>query len=186
MKNERDKMIDGELYDALSPIFDEDKKKARQLTSEYNLTKEGQKEQRLRILKELLGTCSELTFIEPTFKCDYGYNIHIEGLFVANFDCLMLDSCEIRIGKNCFMGPRTCIYTACHPINAGERNRGISFGKPVKIGEDVWFGGNCVVLPGITIGDNAIVAAGSVVTKDVQANTMVGGNPAKLIKIIEP
>ncbi len=97
----------------------------------------------------------------------------------------MLDTCEIKIGKNCFMAPRTCIYTACHSLKPEERNTPTCFGKPVTIGKNVWIGGNCVVLPGVTIGDNVVVAAGSVVTKNVPDNVMVAGNPVKIIKKIE-
>lgn len=185
MKTEKEKMISGELYNVLDSEIKCDQKRARKLTKQYNMTEDDDGAERIKILKELFGSCSEQTFIEPTFKCDFGYNIHLEGMFIANFDCLMLDTCEIRIGENCFMGPRTCIYTACHSIKAAERNTPTSFGKPVKIGKNVWFGGNCTVLPGVTIGDNVVVAAGAVVTKDVPDNAMVGGNPAKIIKMID-
>lgn len=185
MITEKEKMIAGEVHFALDAEIQNDKIKARKLTKEYNNTEPTESEKRIKILKELFGTCSDKVSIEPNFTCDFGYNIHIEGMLIANFDVLMLDTCEIRIGENCFIGPRTCIYTACHDIKAEVRNAPYLFGKPVKIGKNVWLGGNCVVLPGVTIGDNVIAAAGSVITKDVPPNTMVGGNPAKFIKNID-
>lgn len=185
MKSEKEKMIAGEVYDVLDEQLQEDQRKARKLTKEYNATTIDEREKRNKILKELFGTCGQQMHIEPDFKCDFGYNIHIKGMLIANFDCLMLDTCEITIGENCFMGPRTCIYTACHSTNPQERNTPTCFGKPVKIGRNVWLGGNVVVLPGATIGDNVVVAAGSVVTKDVPDNVIVGGNPAQIIKKVE-
>lgn len=185
MCTEREKMQAGQPYYVLDPGLQADQQRARRLTGEYNATEASEVEKRRKILKELLGTCSDLVHIEPDFKCDFGYNIHIQGMLVANFDCLMLDTCKITIGENCFMGPRTCIYTACHPITPKERNTPYGMGKPVKIGKNVWLGGNTVVLPGVTIGDNVVVAAGSVVVKDVPDNVVVGGNPAKCIKYVE-
>lgn len=182
MRSEKEKMVAGEVYYVLDPQLQADQRRARKLTREYNDTQHDEKEKRNKILQELLGTCTEQTYIEPDFKCDFGYNIHIKGLFIANFDCLMLDTCEITIGDNCFMGPRTCIYTACHSIDPQERNTPNGFGKPVTIGKNVWLGGNAVILPGVTIGDNVVVAAGAVVTRDVPDNVIVGGNPAKILK----
>jgi maltose O-acetyltransferase len=184
MSSEREKMIAGELYYVLDKQLQADQHRARKLTKQYNATDYAEGAKRNKILKELLGTCGEHVYIEPDFKCDFGYNIHVEGPLIANFDCLMLDTCEISIGKNCFMGPRTCIYTACHSLIPQERNTPHCFGKPVKIGQNVWLGGNTVILPGVTIGDNVVVGAGSVVVKDIPNNVVVAGNPAKFIKNI--
>ena len=185
MKSEREKMIAGEVYCVMDEKLQADQQRARRLTREYNATDGTEGEKRNKILRELLGSCGEQVHIEPDFKCDFGYNIHVEGLLIANFDCLLLDTCEIIIGKNCFIGPRTCIYTACHSLIPEQRNTPTCFGKPVKIGQNVWLGGNTVILPGVTIGDNVVVGAGSVVVKDIPANVVVGGNPAKFIKNIE-
>lgn len=140
---------------------------------------------RQELLLELLGSTGNYFYIEPTFRCDYGYNIHIGENFYANFDCVMLDVCEIRIGDNCFLAPGVHIYTATHPLNAQERISGAEYGKPVTIGDNVWIGGRAVINPGVKIGNNSVIASGAVVTKDVQDNVVVGGNPAKIIKHIE-
>lgn len=183
-KSEKEKMIDGEVYNVLDNELRELSTKARMLTKEYNNTNPNEGEKRISILKQLFGSCTDMTFIEPDFKCDFGFNIYFEGRAIINFDCIMLDNCEIRIGENCFIGPRTCIYTACHSLNPVERNTPTCFGKPVIIGKNVWIGGGCTILPGVNIGDNAVIAAGSVVCKDVLEGTVVGGNPAKFIKNI--
>ena len=184
MKSEKQKMLDGELYNAADPILVNERERARRLTRLYNLTEETEYEKRTQILKELFGTTGDQFFVEPSFKCDYGYNIHIGDNFFANFDCVILDVCEVRIGKNCFMAPGVHIYTAGHPIHPIERIAGPEFGKPVVIGDNCWIGGRAVINPGVTIGDNVVVASGSVVTKDVPDNVVVGGNPARIIKEI--
>ena len=104
--------------------------------------------------------------------------------FYANFDCVMLDVCPIHIGDNCMLAPGVHIYTATHPLDAEERNSGVEYGKPVRIGNNVWIGGRAVINPGVTVGDNVVIASGAVVTKDVPANAVVGGNPAKIIKML--
>ncbi|RYD33414.1 MAG: sugar O-acetyltransferase, partial [Verrucomicrobiaceae bacterium] len=134
------------------------------------------------VLDELLGNCPEGTYIESSFKCDYGYNIHLGENFYANYDLIILDVCEVTIGKNCMIGPRVSIYTAGHPLDAETRISGLEFGKPVVIGDNVWIGGNAVINPGVTIGDNVVIAAGAVVTKDVPDNVVVAGIPAKVIR----
>jgi maltose O-acetyltransferase len=185
MKSEKQKMLDGELYNAADPELVKERENARRLTRLYNQTTETEYENRTRILKELLGSTGEQFFIEPAFRCDYGYNIHIGENFYANFDCVILDVCEVRIGENCFMAPGVHIYTAAHPIHPFERIAGPEFGKPVTIGDNCWIGGRAVINPGVTIGKNVVVASGSVVTKDVPDNVVVGGNPARIIKKIE-
>ncbi len=132
----------------------------------------------------MFGSTGESIYLEPNLRCDYGYNIHVGENFYANFDCVFLDVCEIRIGDNCFIAPGVHIYTATHPLDPNERSSGVEYGKPVKIGNNVWIGGRAVINPGVTIGDNVVIASGAVVTKDVPDNVVVGGNPAKIIKPI--
>jgi maltose O-acetyltransferase len=185
MKSEKEKMINGELYLAADPELLRDRKKARKLTRLYNQTLETDDHKRTEILKELFGSTGENLFVEPTFRCDYGYNIHVGENFYANFDSVFLDVCEIRIGDNCFIAPGVHIYTATHPLNPNERISGIEYGISVTIGHNVWIGGRAVINPGVKIGNNVVIASGSVVTKDVPDHVVVGGNPAKIIKQIE-
>ncbi len=185
MRSEKEKMLAGELYNAQDPQLVHERLKARQLTRRYNETTETEIEKRTAILKELFGSTRDNLFVEPTFRCDYGYNIHVGDHFYANFDCVFLDVCEIRIGDNCLIAPGVHIYTATHPLNTKERISGAEFGKPVTIGDNVWIGGRSIINQGVSIGDNVIIASGSVVTKDVPNNVVVGGNPAKILKKID-
>jgi maltose O-acetyltransferase len=184
MKTEKEKMINGELYrpDDTQLIFD--RQNAKRLTRLFNDSTEEELEKRTELLKVLFGWGGKNIGIEPNFRCDYGYNIHVGENFYANFDCIILDVCEVRIGDNCMLAPGVHIYTATHPLNPDERNSGVEYAKPVEIGDNVWLGGGSIINPGVKIGDNAIVASGAVVTKDVDSNTIVGGNPAKVIKRI--
>ncbi len=185
MKTEKEKMINGEPYLAADSELVNEREKARGLTRLYNQTLETEGSKRTELIKELFGSTGENIYIEPTFRCDYGYNIHVGENFYANFDCVFLDVCEIRIGDNCLVAPGVHIYTAGHPINPIVRNSGIEFGARVQIGDNVWIGGRAVINPGVTIGNNVIIASGAVVTKDVPNNVIVGGNPARIIKNIE-
>ncbi len=185
MKTEKQKMLDGELYLAADPQLVAERTNARRLTRLYNQTLETEYEQRTALLKELFGSTGQNIYIEPTFRCDYGYNIHVGENFYANFDCVFLDVCEIRIGDNCMIAPGVHIYTATHPINPIERTSGAEYAIPVTIGHNVWIGGGAIINPGVKIGDNVVIASGAVVTKDVPDNMVVGGNPAKIIKAID-
>lgn len=185
MKSEKEKMISGELYQAGDEVLVKERLNARRLTRLYNQTLETEDSKRTELLKELFGSTGRNLYIEPTFRCDYGYNIHVGENFYANFDCVLLDVCEIRIGDNCFIAPGVHIYTATHPLNAQERISGAEFGKSVTIGHNAWIGGRAVINPGVKIGNNVVIASGAVVTKDVPDNVVVGGNPAKVIKQIE-
>lgn len=178
---EREKMTAGLPFFTGDPQLMEDKKHARQLAEEFNHSPE-EPELRTALLNRLFGSCGEGAFIKPPFHCDYGYNIHIGEHFFANFDCVFLDAAPITIGNNVMVGPKTCIYAIGHPLDAEERKRSIGLPSPVTIGDNVWLGGGVTILPGVTIGENTVIAAGSVVTKDVPANVVAAGNPARVIK----
>ncbi|OES43450.1 maltose acetyltransferase domain-containing protein [Domibacillus iocasae] len=185
MKTEKEKMLAGEMYDPADAELMKDRIEARKRTRLYNATTEEEGGLRVTMLKEWFGSTGEHVYIEPTFRCDYGYNIHVGDHFFANFDCVILDVCEVKIGRNCMMAPGVHIYTATHPLHPNERNSGREFAKPVTIGDSVWFGGGSIVNPGVTIGSNVVVASGAVVTKDVPDNVVIGGNPARVIKNID-
>lgn len=183
MSEEKRKMIAGERYRPSDETLRADRLHARHLIHRYNHTAPDERAERQAILTALLGA-GEGAYIEPSFRCDYGYNIFLGREFYANFDCVILDVCPVHIGDNCMLAPGVHIYTATHPLDATERNSGVELGKPVTIGHNVWIGGQAVINPGVTIGDNVVVASGAVVTKDVPANVVVGGNPAKIIKTL--
>lgn len=190
---EKQKMIAGMLYDAYDEELIRERKEARRLTRLFNETPEDEPERREQLLKQLFGSTGSRVNIEPSFRCDYGYNIHVGENFFANFDCVILDVCEVTIGDNCMMGPKVCLYTPVHPFDKEDRKvhsvNGklilMEYGKPITIGDDVWIGGSAVINPGVTIGNNVIVASGSVVVKDVPDNVIVGGNPARILRTLE-
>ncbi|MBD5224384.1 MAG: sugar O-acetyltransferase [Bacteroidales bacterium] len=178
------KMLAGEKYDAAHPGFMERLQKVRVKLWEFNSLSPDRVEERDRIIRGLLGSCGERLHINQPFRCDFGCNIHVGDNFFANFNLTVLDEAKVTIGRNCFIGPNVSIYTACHPLEAEERNTIVEWAEPVTIGDNVWIGGSATILPGVTIGDNAVIGAGSVVTRDVDASCAVGGNPARLLKRI--
>ena len=184
-RTEKEKMLAGELYFASDPELLAERLRARRLTRAYNATTELEQESRTSLLGELLGSMTPETFIEPNFRCDYGYNVHLGRSFYANFDLVILDVCEVRIGENCFIGPRVSIFTATHPLDAALRATGAESGSPIIIGDNVWIGGGAIINPGVTIGNNVVIASGAVVTKSFGDNVLVGGVPAKVIRAIE-
>lgn len=177
-------MLAGELYQAFGEELFLERQEAKRLCRRFNQTTEAQMEERGVILNQLLGSCGPNVFIEPSFRCDYGYNLHVGENFYANYDLIVLDVCEVRIGRNCMIAPRVSIFTAEHPIDATTRISGLESGRPVTIGDNVWIGGHAVINPGVTIGNNVVVAAGAVVTKDVPDDVVVAGVPAKIIRRI--
>ena len=136
-----------------------------------------------QVVKELLGS-SEGAFINPPFYCDYGSHIHVGKNFFANYNCMIIDVAKVIIGDNCQMAPNVAIYTAGHPVHPDTRNTAYEYGKEVRIGDNVWIGGNTVICPGVTIGDCCVIGAGSVVTKDIPAWTVAAGTPCKVIRAI--
>jgi maltose O-acetyltransferase len=185
MKTEKEKMLAGEMYNPADQILLKDREEVRHKVRIYNQTLETEGDKRTKLLKELLGSSGENVYMEPNIRFDYGYNTYVGENFFANFDCTILDVCEVRFGDNCLLGPNVQIYTATHPLNPTERNSGKEYAKPITFGNNVWIGGSAVINPGVTIGNNVVIAAGAVVTKNVPDNVVVGGNPAKIIKQIE-
>ncbi|UOE94978.1 sugar O-acetyltransferase [Alkalihalobacillus sp. LMS39] len=185
MKTEKEKMLAGEMYNPADPVLLKDREEARRKVRIYNQTLESEGEKRVQLLKDLLGSTGEHVYMEPNIRFDYGYNTHVGENFFANFDCIILDVCEVRFGDNCMLAPNVQIYTATHPLHPIERNSGREYAKPISFGNNVWIGGSAVINPGVTVGDNVVIASGAVVTKDVPDNVVVGGNPAKIIKHIE-
>lgn len=174
-------MLSGALYDASDPELAAERRRAREFTDRYNRTRAGESAERGRLLSELLGSRGKRCLIEPPFRCDYGTNLHVGEGFFANVDCVFLDVRRIEIGTNCLLGPGVHLYTATHPLDPGDRADGLECGEPVTIGDDVWIGGRAVVNPGVEIGEGTVVASGAVVTRDVPAGVVVGGNPARVL-----
>lgn len=185
MKTEKEKMIAGEMYNPADPELLNGRKNARRMVRIYNQTTEEESDKRFKLLTELLGSTGENIYMEPNIRFDYGYNTYVGENFYANFDCTILDVSEVRIGDNCLLGPSVQIYTATHPLHPTERNSGLEHAKPITIGNNVWIGGSAVINPGVRIGNNVVIASGSVVTKDIPDNVVAGGNPVKIIKQIE-
>ncbi|MDE6153315.1 MAG: sugar O-acetyltransferase [Muribaculaceae bacterium] len=177
-------MLRGERYDAVHPEFLRRLETTRDRLWEFNSMKPSQVNEQKAIIRELLGSHGERFHINQPFRCDYGCNVHIGEDFFANFNLTILDEAEVRIGDHAFIGPNVSIYTACHPLDADERNTGAEWALPVTIGDSVWIGGGAIILPGVTVGSNVVIGAGAVVTRDVPDNTVVAGNPARIIKKI--
>ncbi|GCF94119.1 chorismate mutase [Enterococcus florum] len=182
-RTEKEKMIAGDLYIAGDPELAADRRSARIRLREINGEIDSEKRQQL--VKATFGRTGNHVHVEPTISFDYGYNIFVGENFYCNFHNVFLDICPITIGDNCLFGPNCQLYTASHPLEPIKRNSGLEFGKPITIGNNVWFGGGVVVTPGVTLGDNVVAAAGAVITKSFPANVVVGGNPARIIKTIE-
>lgn len=178
------KMLNGEIYNAIHPEFIHRLEVTRERLWEFNNMQPSKKDERIALFRSIIGDCGETFHINRPFLCDYGCNIHIGNNFFANFNLTILDEARVTIGDNVFIGPNVSIYTACHPIEPEARNTGVEWAEPVTIGNSVWIGGSATILPGVTIGDNCVIGAGSVVTKDIPSNTVVAGNPAKVIKHI--
>ena len=159
------------------------KTKAKNLLWEFNNSRPDDNKRRSEILQELLGTCSKLTFIEPVFKCDYGFNIHFHGLAVINYNVVMLDTSPINIGAGAFIAPGVCLACSGHAIHPSQRNRMLT-SAPITLGENVWLGANVTVVGGVSIGDGSVIGAGSVVTKDIPAGVIAAGSPCKVIREI--
>lgn len=179
MRSEKAKMLAGELYLADGPELAADNARANAWMDRFNARPCLSVEQRHAMLCELFASVGEGAAIRPPFHCDYGYNISLGRGAFLNFGCIVLDLVEVSIGELTQIGPGVQILAADHPRDPRQRRQRLEFGRPVRIGANVWIGGGALVLPGVTVGDDAIIGAGAVVTRDVPAGATVAGNPAK-------
>ena len=179
-QTEKHKMLSGALYDAGDPELQVDLQATRGWLARYNATLAWSGADRHALLLERLASAGQGAVIRPPFHCDYGFNIHLGTGVFLNFNCVILDVVEVRIGDKTQIGPGVQILTADHPRSPEERAGGLEFGRPIVIGRNVWIGGGAILLPGITVGDDALIGAGSVVTRDVPAGATVVGNPARV------
>jgi maltose O-acetyltransferase len=180
-RTEKQKMLAGALYRVDAELA-ADQLRAERLLKGYNATTAADREQRAALLSALLGAIGEGSVIRPPFFCDYGTNIRIGTTCFVNFGCVFLDVAPIELGDACQIGPLVQILTADHPRDAARRREGYESGRPIRVGANVWIGGGAILLPGVLIGDDAIIGAGSVVTRDVPAGATVSGNPARAAK----
>jgi maltose O-acetyltransferase len=183
VSSERQKMLAGEMYDPFDPALVAGRERARDLCQTLNATSEADLGNRRHILLELFGRGGDTVWMQPPFFCDYGSNIELGERVFFNFNCVVLDVCPVRIGSFTLFGPAVQVYTPMHPMNARLR-REREFGKPISIGEDVWVGGGAIILPGVHIGNGAVIGAGSVVTRDVPDGVFAAGNPCRVIRQI--
>ena len=184
MKSEKEKMISGKPYKAFGDELLAERQYAKEMIFDFNSRRPNQIDERNEILKRLLGETKDKYFIEPPFRCDYGYNIEIGENFYSNYNLIILDCAPVKIGDNVLIGPNVSIYTAGHPIHYEIRNQEYEYAFPVIIGDNVWIGGNVVINPGVSIGENSVIGSGSVVTKDIPNNVIAIGNPCKVLRVI--
>lgn len=177
---EKQKMLAGALYNASSPEIQADQAATRAWLARYNAGLAHAPSAWHRLLQERLAQVGEGAVIRPPFHCDYGFNIRLGPGVFLNFNCVILDVVEVAIGDFTQIGPSVQILTADHPRNPDERASGLEFGRPVRIGRNVWIGAGAILLPGVSVADGAIIGAGSVVTRDVPAGATVLGNPARI------
>ena len=187
MRTEREKMLAGDWYVSADPALVAARVRARQLVHRYNssLPSLEPRGDRRALLEELLGACGRDVTIEPPFHCDYGDNISLGDEVFMNFQCVLLDCAAITIGAQAQLGPAVQLYTATHPMDAAERASGIEAAHPITIGARAWIGGGTIVLPGVTIGHDTVVGAGSVVTRDLPAGVVAVGNPCRVLRDVD-
>ncbi|MCI1936254.1 MAG: sugar O-acetyltransferase [Bifidobacteriaceae bacterium] len=182
MTTELEKVNSEEWYYFLDPEVAARKARAAKLCQEFNAISATDPDAQKAKIEEILGSYGENLSVQANFNCDYGKNIHVGNDFLSNYNLTILDMAPVTIGNHVMLGPNVSIYTVNHPMTATGRRKYQAIAHPVTIGNDVWAGGNVTILPGVSIGNNVVIAAGAVVTKDVPDNTLVAGVPAKKIK----
>lgn len=181
---EWERMQKGLVYNDFDQDLFNKRVEAKKLFKAYNKTEDEEVDLRNKIMKQLFKNVGENVWIEPDFRCEFGKNITIGDNVYINFGCIILDCSEVTIGSHTLLGPNIGLYAANHSTDATERINGGCYGKPIHIGNNVWLGGDVKVLQGVTIGDNTIIGAGSIVTKDIPDNVIAVGNPCKVIRKI--
>jgi maltose O-acetyltransferase len=176
----KQRMLAGELYLADDPELVAERARAAALLDRYNATSDTEHDERARLLRDLLGEVGDGAVVKPTFRCDYGYNISIGARTFVNYGCVMLDVVQIRIGAACQLASGVQLLAATHPIDPEARRSGWEYGRPITVGDNAWLGGGVIVCPGVTIGEDTVVGAGSVVTRDLPAGIVAVGNPARV------
>ena len=177
-------MLAGLPYKAWLDGLSEERMENKKRIYQYNLLAPDAVEEQEQLIKKILGKTGRHVHIEAPFHCDYGYNIEVGENFFANYNLTVLDVGLVRIGNNVQIAPNVSIYTAGHPVHPESRNSGYEYGIAITIGDNVWIGGNAVIMPGVTIGDNVVIGAGSIVTKDLPSNVIAAGNPCRVIREI--
>ena len=185
MTTEKEKMLKGEMYVGFDAELLKERMHAKKLMHQINVEEFVRTPRCLSLIRELVPHAPANLHIEPPFYCDYGYNIYCGENVYFNMNCVVLDGMKVQIGSHVLFGPGVQIYTATHPLDWQQRRKE-EYSKPITIGDDCWIGGGAVLCPGVTIGNRVVVAAGAVVTKDIPDDMLVGGNPAKIIRKIEP
>ncbi len=180
----RERIKNGMLYVDIGESLDEEREKCKELLYDYNHTRPSEKIKRKDLLKELLGDMGDEIWIEPPLHMAYGKNVHIGNCFYANFNLVIVDDIDVYIGEHVMIAPNVTITPTGHPVDPDLRKPGNQFSIPVKIGNNVWIGSNAVILPGVTIGDNSVIGAGSVVTHDIPENVIAVGNPCRVLRKI--
>ena len=182
---EKQKMLMGIIYNAEEACLIEERNRAKSLTKQYNESRQEDRDHRKYLMGQIFGKLGQNVHLEAPFYLDYGYRTTIGDDFFSNFNLTILDGGGVEIGDRVFIGPNVGIYTANHPTDVRRREKGYEWALPVKIGNKVWIGGGVTILPGVTIGDNTVIAAGSVVTKDIPANVVAEGHHCTVIKEAE-
>lgn len=182
---EKEKARAGMLYDAnYDKELEGERIACKDLCAQYNHLLPSQEVERKALIKKIFAKTGDSFWIEQNFWCDYGYNIEIGENFYANHNLVILDGAKVTFGDNCFIAPNCGFYTAGHALDVEQRNQGLEIAWPITVGNNVWFGGNVVVLPGVTIGDGAVIGGGSVVNKDIPSEVLAAGNPCRVIRSI--
>lgn len=184
MQSLDDKLRSGELYSCIDPELQQRQQECLEVLYDYNHSRPGETKRRVELLNKLLANMGENCYIEPPLHANWGCHTHLGNNVYANFNLTLVDDTDIYIGDSVMLGPNVVLATAGHPVDPELRRLVYQFNQPIHIGNNVWLGAGVIVLPGVTIGDNSVVGAGSVVTKDIPANVVAVGNPCRILREI--